>query len=146
VAASPDFSYVREDIAYYKKKVKDNTLSLNEAVRLKEQADLKAEDAARKKDLAARKSSRDTELDLTLDMVAANKAPAPPDVKKSHAADDDSDGDTDDEELNNAMSNATDDPQLDEAVNVMADYTHMLQDANSKLVQTTPTASAKAQP
>ena len=143
VAASKDFGYVREDIAYYKKKVKDETVSLNEAVRLKEQADLKTEDAARKKDLAARKSTRDTELDLTLDMVAANQAPAPPDVKKQHSSDDD-DGDTDDSELNNAMSNATDDPQLDEAVNVMADYTHLLQGA--KLVQTTPADSAKAQP
>jgi hypothetical protein len=126
--------------------VKDETLSLNEAVRLKEQADLKAEDEARKKDLTARKSSRDTELDLTLDMVAANQAPAPPDLKKQHTADDDSDGDTDDAALNDAMSTATDDPQLDEAVNVMADYTHLLQDANSKLVQASPTASAKAQP
>jgi carboxyl-terminal processing protease len=147
VAASKDFGYVRQDITYYKKKVDDGTVSLNEAARLKEQTDLKAENEARKKDLAARKSTRDTELDLTLDMVAANQAPAPPDLKKPKTADDDSDGDSEDADLDNAISNATDDPQLDEAVNVMADYTHLLQDANSKLVQTTPaTSTAKAQP
>ena len=60
VTASPDFAYVREDIGYYKKKIKDSTVSLNEATRLKEQADLKTENADRKKDLLARKSTRDT--------------------------------------------------------------------------------------
>ena len=40
VADSPDFNYVRQDIAFYKKKVTDNNISLNEATRLKEQADL----------------------------------------------------------------------------------------------------------
>ncbi len=144
VAASPDFAYVKQDITYYKKKVKDSTVSLNEATRLKEQADLKAENAERKKDLLARKSTRDTELDLTLDMVAANQPPAPPTDKKPKT-DSDSDGDTDDPELNSALSNATDDPQLDEAVNIMADYTHLLQSANSKLVQTS-TTPPKAQP
>jgi carboxyl-terminal processing protease len=146
VAASPDFNYVRQDIAYYQKKIKDSTVSLNEAVRLKEQADLKEQNAERKKDLAARKSTRDTELDLTLDMVAADQPPAPPDTKKPKTDDSaDSDGDTDDPELNSAINNATDDPQLDEAVNIMSDYTKMLQDANSKLVQTS-TTPAKPQP
>ncbi len=145
VAASPDFAYVKQDIAYYKKKVKDSSVSLNEDERLKEQADLKAENAARKKDLTARKASRDTQLDLTLDMVAADEPPAPPTDKKPKPDVTDSDADTDDPELNSALSNATDDPQLDEAVNIMADYTKMLQDANSKLVQTS-TSPAKAQP
>ncbi|HEX4141542.1 MAG TPA: carboxy terminal-processing peptidase, partial [Candidatus Methylacidiphilales bacterium] len=146
VAASTDFGYVREDIAYYKKKIKDDTVSLNEAARLKEQADLKTENEDRKKDLTARKSTRDTVLDLTLDMVAANQPPAPPKLDKKPKTDDDGDSDADDAAINNAINNATDDPQLDEAVDIMADYTHLLQDANSKLVQTTSTASEKAQP
>ena len=77
VAASPDFAYVRQDIAYYKKKVKDSTVSLNEAVRLKEQADLKGLEA-RKKDLVARKWTRDKVLDLTLDMVRQISPPRLP--------------------------------------------------------------------
>ena len=48
-----------------------------------------------------------------------------------------SDGDADsDANLDSAINNPTDDPQLDEAVNIMSDYTRLLQDANSKLVQT----------
>jgi len=143
VTASPDFAYVRQDIAYYKKKVQDNTVSLNEAVRLKEQDDLKAINAERKKDLAARKSSRDTMLDLTLDMVAQNQPAAPPVVKKPLLDASDSDGDDSDADLDSAINNPTDDPQLDEAVNIMSDYTRMLQDAGSKLVQTTPAPPSK---
>jgi carboxyl-terminal processing protease len=142
VTASPDFNYVRQDIAFYKKKVQDSTVSLNEAARLKEQADLKVLEAQRKKDLAARKSSRDTMLDLTLDMVTQNLPAAPPVEKKPkiNSADSDSDGDAD---LDSAINNPTDDPQLDEAVNIMSDYTQMLHDSGSKLVQATPDTTAK---
>jgi len=143
VANSPDFTYVRQDIAYYKKKVQDNTVSLNEAVRIKEQDELKTINAQRKKDLAARKASRDTMLDLTLDMVAQNQPPAPPVVKKPQIDASDSDPDDSEAGLDSAINNPTDDPQLDEAINIMTDYTRMLQDAGSKLVQTTPAPPSK---
>jgi carboxyl-terminal processing protease len=142
VAASPDFNYVRQDIAFYKKKVTDSTVSLNEAVRLKEQADLKALDAQRKKDLLARKSSRDTMLDLTLDMVAQNLPAAPPEVKKPKIDPGDPESD-EDANLDSALNNPTDDPQLDEAVNIMTDYTQMLRNAGSVLVQASPDAPSK---
>jgi carboxyl-terminal processing protease len=148
VAASPDFGYVRQDIAFYKKKLEDGTVSLNEETRIKEQADLKALDAQRKKDLLARKSSRDTVLDLTLDMVAQNQPAALPVVKKPKidSADSDSDSDTDsdaDADIDSAINNPTDASQLDEAVNIMSDYTRMLQDAGSKLVQATAAPPSK---
>ena len=143
VAKSPDFNYVRQDIAFYKKKVQDNTVSLNEAARLKEQTDLKDQEAQRKKDLIARKSSRDTMLDLTLDMVAQDQPAALPADKKPKVDTTDSDSDTGDADLDSAINNPTDDPQLDEAVNIMSDYTRLLQDAGSKLVQTTPAPAAK---
>jgi carboxyl-terminal processing protease len=134
VAASPDFAYVRQDIAFYKKKVTDSTVSLNQDTRLKEQADLKNEEAQRKKDLLARKSGRDTMLDLTLDMVAQNLPPAPPTDKKPKHEAADSDSDTD-ASLDAAINSPTDDPQLDEAVNIMTDYTRLLRDSGSSLVQ-----------
>jgi carboxyl-terminal processing protease len=137
VAASPDFNYVRQDIAFYKKKVQDSTVSLNEAVRLKEQTDLKAQEAQRKKDLIARKSTRDNMLDLTLDMVANDQPAAPPVVKKPKVDPADADADSD-ANLNSAINNPTVDPQLDEAVNIMSDYTQMLRDAGSALVQAAP--------
>jgi carboxyl-terminal processing protease len=144
VAASPDFGYVRQDIAFNKKKEQDRTVSLNEAARLNEQVDLKALEAQRKKDLAARKSSRDTMLDLTLDMVARNQPAAPPVEKKPKAATADSDSDSDsDADLDSAINSPADDPQLDEAVNIMNDYTRMLRDSGSKLVQASPDVAPK---
>jgi len=143
VAASPDFNYVRQDIAFYKKKVTDSTVSLNEANRLKEQQDMKDLDAQRKKDLLSRKSTRDTSLDLTLDMVAQNQPAAPPVVKKAKTDPSDDSESTDDADLDSAINNPTDDPQMDEAVNIMTDYTQMLRDAGSSLVQATPVTPAK---
>jgi carboxyl-terminal processing protease len=145
VAASPDFGYVRQDIAFYKKKVQDSVVSLNEATRLKEQADLKTLEAQRKKDLTSRKSSRDTMLDLTLDMVTQNLPAAPPEVKKPKLSQSDQDADSDaDAGIDSAINNPTDDPQLDEAVNIMTDYTRLLRDSGSKLVQTAPEVPAPA--
>jgi len=145
VSDSPDFNYVRQDIAFYKKKVTDNNISLNEATRLKEQADLKTQETQRKKDLAARKPGRDTMLDLTLDMVDQNLPAAPPVTKKPKTDTADSDSDGTDAGIDSALNAAaTDDPQLDEAVNIMSDYTRLLHDSNSKLVQATPDATQPA--
>ncbi|HUB66602.1 MAG TPA: carboxy terminal-processing peptidase [Candidatus Methylacidiphilales bacterium] len=138
VNASPDFGYVRQDIAYFKKKIDDPTVSLNLATREKEQTDIKTQYAARKKDLAARASTRDKMLEITLDMVDKNLPAAPPSTKKPKIAasdDADSDGSPD---IDDAIDNPTDDPQLDETVNVMTDYTNLLRNAGSKLVQATP--------
>ena len=134
-ASSTDFNYVRQDIAYFKKKVQDPTVSLNLDQRIKEQADLKATNDARKKDLEARKASRDKELELTLDMVEKNEPAAPPVEKKTKlsAADDPDDDAALDPDSN--TKGPIDDPQLDEAVKIMSDYTRMLHDSGSKLVQ-----------
>jgi carboxyl-terminal processing protease len=136
VAASSDFDYLRERIAYFKKRMQDPTVSLNEAVRLKEKADLKAEDEQHKKDLAAHAATRDKELELTLDMVENNlPAAAPVDKKPKIAASDDDDSSADaDLDADDTVANA-DDPQLNESVDIMCDYTAMLRGAGSKLVQ-----------
>jgi carboxyl-terminal processing protease len=138
VAASPDFAYVRQDITYYKKKMQDSTVSLNLAARQKEQADFKTLRAQRTKDLLARQASRDKELDLTLDMVDQNQPASPPVITKPKT---DTSSDADPDEPDVDTQNPTDDPQLDEAVNIMTDYTRMLQDAGSKLVQAVPIAA-----
>jgi len=140
VAASPDFNYVRQDIAYYRKKVQDSSASLNEAVRLKEQDDQNALKAPKDKDLEARKSTRDKNLDLTLDMVDKN-LPAAPAVEKKPKIDRSDDSDSDGSpHLNSDVNHPMDDPQLDEAVNIMSDYTQMLHASTSQLVQTSPAA------
>jgi carboxyl-terminal processing protease len=141
VTASPDFGYVRHDIDFYKKKVQDPTVSLNLAVRQKKEDDLKTLNAQRKKDLEARKASRDAVLELTLDMVDQNLPAAPPvDKKPVVASEDESQADAD---FDASLNGLRDDPQLDEAVNIMCDYNQMLRDAGSKLVQTSPPAPPK---
>jgi carboxyl-terminal processing protease len=133
VAASTDFGYVRQDTEFYKK-MQNDPISLNQAQRMKEMADNKSKSAQRKKDLEARKGTRDQELELTLDMVAQNLPAAPPVVKKPKVdpADEDSDG----PDLNEEINSPKVDPQLDEAVNILTDYDRMLHDSGSKLVQT----------
>jgi carboxyl-terminal processing protease len=143
VDASSDFGYVRQAITFYKKRVQDPTVSLNETIRLKEQADLKALNAQREKDLLARKAGRDTILDLTLDMVSDNSPAAPPEVKKKpESADADSDSDAD-SDLDADINSPVYDPQLGEAVNIMGDYTRMLHNSGSTLVQAAPVPATK---
>jgi hypothetical protein len=100
--------------------------------------DQKALSDARKKDLSLRQPGRDKVLELTLDMVDQNLPAAPP-VQKKPRVDLSGDSDSDDgPDLESTVNNPTDDPQLDEAVNIMTDYTKMLRDSGSKLVQATP--------
>jgi len=141
VAASPDFNYLRQDIAYDKKQVDDKSVSLNEAVRLKEQDDQKALKAARKKDMEARQGTRDKVLDLTLDMVDQNLPAAPPVEKKPKIDLSDDSEPNSDPDASTTTKEPKDDPQLDEAVNIMSDYTKMLRDSGSKLVQSNPPAT-----
>jgi len=141
VAASPDFNYVRHDIDYYRKKVQDPTVSLNLTVRQKQADDLKALNAQRKKDLEARKATRDNVLELTLDMVDQSLPAVPPQDKKPKVvSDDDSQGDAD---FDASLNGLRDDPQLDETVNIMSDYNQMLRDAGSKLVQASSPVPSK---
>jgi carboxyl-terminal processing protease len=142
VAASTDFGYLRQDIAYDKKMVQDKSVSLNEAVRLKQQDDQKALKATRKKDLEARQGTRDKVLDLTLDMVDQNLPAAPPVEKKPKVSLSDDPDPSADAEAAAAEKLPKYDPQLDEAVNIMSDYTKMLRDSGSKVVQATPASTA----
>jgi carboxyl-terminal processing protease len=141
VSASPDFAYIRQDIAYNKKKNDDPTISLNLAVRQKELDDIKSRYAERKKDLAARAPTRDKMLEITLDTVDQN-LPAEPPVVKKPKVDPDEDADPGEgPDMDDAANNPTVDPQLDEAINVMTDYTNLLRNSGSKLVQATPAKS-----
>jgi carboxyl-terminal processing protease len=146
VAASTDFGYLRQDIAFYKKRENDTTVSLNEAARVKEADDLKATELARKKDLESRKAGRDKDLELTLDMVDKDLPAAPAVIKKPVPDPDDSDSDSTTPDLEETMNAPTVDPQLNEAVNITADYVKALQASDSKLVQATPATTTAAVP
>lgn len=82
VAADKEFSYVREDIALYKKQQADKTLSLNETQRLKEKNEADARQKARDKERLTRKEPQQKVYELTL--KEASLPGLPPPVQKTN--------------------------------------------------------------
>jgi carboxyl-terminal processing protease len=77
VATDRDFSFVREEIARYKKLQEEKSVSLNEAQRLKEKQETDDRAKARKKELAARPEPPGKVYELTLKQAALPGLPAP---------------------------------------------------------------------
>lgn len=73
VAVSPEFKYVRQDIAIYLKNKKDKTVSLNYARRLAERNEEEARKTGRNKERAARKTPPLSVTEITLQDIAAGK-------------------------------------------------------------------------
>ena len=146
VAASTDFDYLKQDIAFYKKRVDDTTVSLNEAQRQAETAKLKATNLARKKDLESRRAGRDKDLELTLDMVDKNLPAAVAVVKKPTVDPDDADSDSTTPDLESTINAPVVDPQLNETVDIMTDYVKLLQGPDPKLVQGTASSMPATSP
>jgi len=69
VAADPEFNYIREDIAHYRKNQADKTVSLNERERLREKEELDARQETRRKERLARKETDQKIYELTLAQV-----------------------------------------------------------------------------
>ncbi len=72
-----DFLYIRDDIERYKKSLAENSVSLNEQVRLKEKQEAEARAKARKKEIASRAPLKEKVWDLTLKLAAEPGLPAP---------------------------------------------------------------------
>jgi len=77
VAQDRDFAYIREDIERYKKTQADKTVSLNEALRLKEKTEADDRAKVRKKELAARPPSSETVYEITLKEAGLPGLPPP---------------------------------------------------------------------
>ncbi len=73
VAASPDFKFVRQDIALYLERKNDKTVSLNYARRLAERKEEEARKAARNKERAARLIPPLSVTDITLQDIVSGK-------------------------------------------------------------------------
>lgn len=121
VAANPEFGYELDDLARIKKKLADNTISLNEKVRRAEiEADKERNDkrdAAR----AKRKAPDEKAFEITLDN--ADKPDLQP-VKNETKPPSDSDtdeGDGSDDEDPNASKKPAIDPQKTETLNILND-------------------------
>lgn len=77
LATDKEYSYIREDIEWFKKQQADKTLSLNENVRLKEKEELDARQKARDQERLARAEPVDKVYDLTLKQALLPGLPAP---------------------------------------------------------------------
>ena len=122
IAKDPDFADLKEDIARFGKMRADKSVSLNEAQRQKEKSELKARQAASKKDRLARAATPPAAYQVTLKDIAH---PGPGEPVKPKPAPIDPDADAD------ALAETavpTDDIVLHEAQNILLDYAGLLQD------------------
>ncbi len=135
-----DYTYVNEDIEFYKKQKLDKSVSLNESKRVHEKDELKLKADARKKERAQRKPSDDKVFELNLDIVDHGKPLAPFVSKKTKddgvaiaANDSASDGTAADDEDAEPETPSAIDPEMAEVVNILADYTKVMAKPGEKL-------------
>lgn len=125
-----DFVYLNEDIEQLKKQLADRSISLNEAARLKELAEMRAKDEIRKKERASRTGGRDKIFDLSLAMVDQDQplklasAKTGEGLTASTATAAAKDEVEDDEELEDGPRL---DPHLGETIQILSDYIKLLE-------------------
>ena len=121
VAANPEFAYVADDLARIRKKLADNTISLNEKDRRAEEAADKARTDEREAARSKRKAPDEKEYEITLDNVdKPDLQPVKNDVKPKP----DTDGAADDEGTDEdpvSEKKPVIDPQKTETLNILND-------------------------
>ncbi len=152
IAKDPDYEYIRGDIQRFRKALAEKSVSLNEAVRVKEKKENDERIKARKKELAARPEPPGKIYDITLKIVEEPGLPTPTvrtnkvagtnsiksakldakavttkKGKPSDAAHTPKDGDDGDDEDDAEV--AAVDVQLDETKRILIDYVHLLSGA-----------------
>jgi carboxyl-terminal processing protease len=148
VAASQEYAYILEDIAEIKKRKADPSVSLNEAVRLAEQAERKKREEARKQERKEREGTRAKVFELTLEAVQKGEAPKLLTAKTTPKAEEENV--EADEDLGAVLTATTDDedegrlePQLGETLHILADYLDLLEAKGQRLAFGTRSAAAR---
>jgi carboxyl-terminal processing protease len=125
VAGEKGFTYLREDIAQFKKNLATKTVSLNETERRRENQADQNRDELRKQELLALGERQPATYDITVKNADASGLPAPeatqgnaPMAKSASAADK--------KALAVEISPALGDPDLRETEHIMADYVNLL--------------------
>lgn len=138
VAADPELRYVEDDMARLRKKIADNTISLNEDTRRKQVEEEKARKEERSKERLARKEEEPSIYRLTLETIDNPKlelimypgkiadAKSKGDLKTAPEAAPDSD-DADDSDIDNSDDSkpAAIDPERDETLNILSDLVQL---------------------
>jgi len=143
VSASPEYTYIREDIERFRKRQEDKTISLKEAERVREKAADEQREKLRNKERLTRKEPEAKVYEITLKLADQPGLPAP--VSKTNAAP---------ATLANATAKAADaddadaeekppfvDASLVEAQNILIDYIGLL---NKRSLAATAAAAAPA--
>jgi carboxyl-terminal processing protease len=121
-----DFAYIREDIQQYLKGMADKTISLNEAVRLKEKEETDLRLKSRKEERKSRHDPKDVFFEISLKDVAKPGLPEPGPHKKTEeeqaAKAKPSDDTLSSEEPVEEEETTPLDPVLDETRRIMVDY------------------------
>ena len=132
VAEDKDFTYLREDIAQFKKNLATQAVSLNEADRRRETEAAEAREASRKQELAALKENQPITYNITVENTDTPGLPAPistlsaPATKLSASVAD---------KTNEAEASISpSDPVLRESEHIMADYVEMLHQSPAMVV------------
>lgn len=138
VAADPELRYVEDDMARLRKKIADNTISLNEDMRRKQVEEEKARKEERSKERLARKEEEPSIYRLTLETIDNPKlelimypgkiadAKSKGDLKTAPEAAPDAD-DADDSDIENGDDSkpAAIDPERDETLNILSDLVQL---------------------
>jgi carboxyl-terminal processing protease len=119
VAASPEFGYIQEDIARYKKQKEDKAVSLNEAKRREEKKSDEDRLEKRKAERAARKTPKFPETEISL--AAAEGRPEPAVASSTGPKTGAAPGEEDE-----GKDPSAPDAYLDEAVRIVADWVALL--------------------
>lgn len=121
------FTYLAEDIARLKKSLAEKSVSLNEAGRRQEMAQIQARQATRKQDDLAHPTSEPTTYEITLKNASSPGLPPPMSPKKSKKSDETSADATAPDALGETGSKSPDsDILLHETVKILGDYVDLL--------------------
>lgn len=130
VATDPDWDYVREDIQTYLKAQADKSISLNLAKRLKEREEAEARNKARKRDQAARATSREKIYEITLSQ--ANQPGLPPPLGSTNASP--ANVETDPKAVAAAVTGSPEDADEEETPDKLANHDVALREAKRLLL------------
>lgn len=145
VATNQDFAYIREDIEQFRKLQSENSLSLNEKVRIREWEEEDARQRARDKERLARTAAEPTIYELTLKQV--DLPGLPPAVGTTNATPDlaaDSQPKTDPDAASDEETAPVVDATLDETQRILVDYIGLL--ARKGIAATTRPSAAATTP
>jgi carboxyl-terminal processing protease len=137
LAKNPDFQYIQQDMAFFRKLNEEKTVSLQEAKRQKEAQEMKVRVEARDLERASRVPSGDRIWKVTLDNLDKKQAPAEITNVKGDDINDPEALQLDSGTKDKANKNAPKiDVQMQETLNIMADYVDLWSKGQQRTVAT----------